>query len=141
MITLKTARVGAAAIAASLALLMWNMTSTQAYAQDSWSNVQVSCNHGTYQYVDNNLQHLIFGDVQVHQTSANDGVVGEYHLQSAQGNNTSAKVAGSGSTVTWSGVIASRYTVWHTAHVSVNCNGSLPGNGNTLVTGWANFDF
>lgn len=141
MITLRTTRVGTAAIAVGLSLLLWNVTSARAYAQDSWSNVQVSCSHGTYQYVDNSLQHLVFGDVQVHQTSADDGVVGEYHLQSALGNNTGALVAASGSTVTWTGVRASRYTVWHTAHVSVNCNGSLPGDGNTLVTGWARFDF
>ena len=124
-----------------LALIFINGPSAMAMGQTSWTNVAVSCTNGTYQFVATNVQHLVFGDVQVRQSSATDAVVGRYHLQSAQGNNTSAKAAASGTTVTWTSVIASTYTVWHTAQTSVNCNGSLPGNGNTLVTGWARYDF
>jgi hypothetical protein len=141
MTTTNTKRVVIGIAAATFLLLVSNGAPAQAYAQDSWTNAQVSCSHGTYQYVDSSLQHLVFGDVWVHQTSATNPVTGEYHLQSAQGNNTSAKVAASGQTVIWSGVIASTYKVWHTAQTSVNCNGSLPGDGNTLTSGWARFDF
>lgn len=125
----------------ALVAVLGSSSMALATAQTSWNNVSVSCSNGTYQYVTSNVQHQLFGDVQVRQTAAADPVVGLYHLQSAQGNNTSAKAAPTGTTVMWTNVIASTYKVWHTANISVNCNGSLPGYGNTLVSGWARYDF
>jgi hypothetical protein len=108
--------------------------------QFTWTNVTVSCNHGTYEYTDYDLAQEITSTFYVAQTTDPDNVVGEYHLESDRAKNTSAKVAGNGQIVSWSGVLPSRYTVWHTAHVSVNCNGALPGDGNTVVSGWARFN-
>lgn len=63
MTTTNTKRVVIGIPAATFLLLVSNGAPAQAYAQDSWTNAQVSCSHGTYQYVDSSLQHLIFGDV------------------------------------------------------------------------------
>jgi hypothetical protein len=108
--------------------------------QAPWSNITVSCNHGTYESTGYNLVQTVSSTFYVAQTADPDNVVGEYHLRSDKGNNTSAKVAANGQIVSWEGVLPSRYEVWHTAHVSVNCNGVLPGDGNTVVSGWARFD-
>ncbi len=137
MSRIRSRRAATLAVVASIAFVLLPVSPAAAWSEQySWSSVTVSCNHGTYQWTINNAQQLITSTMYVSQTADTHNVVGEYHLQSSQGNNTSAKTAGTGQVVSWNSVLPSTYTVWHTAHVSVNCNGVLPGNGNTSVSGW-----
>jgi hypothetical protein len=110
-------------------------------AQDSWNSRQVSCAHGTYTLLDDNMIQTSTQPITVGQIGTAPDVSGEYHLQSMYDmTNSSAKTTGDGATATWPGVQADRYRLWHTAHVSVNCNGVLPGWGNALLTGWVRYN-
>ena len=99
-----------------------------------WDGAQVSCTIGNYTQQKSILL-ASTGTVTIYQTKTSDNVPGQYHLEATSGNNTSAKNMGDGQSKSWSSVIKTKYYVWHTAAVDTNCNGSLPGNGNTLFTG------
>lgn len=102
-------------------------------ATEGWS-ATVSCNHGTYTDVRDFTQNNT-GTVKVKQISTDPQIVGQYHLESSLGNNTSAKDAGDGTSVSWSSVLPAVYKTWNTAATSVNCNGIGLGDGNSAATG------
>lgn len=100
----------------------------------NWTNTQVSCSIGTYSDI-GQFSKPSSGVATVYQTSTTDNVSGQYHLQNdSNGNNTTARNISDGGSWAWS-VGAATWHVWHTAAANVNCNGNLPGNGNTLLTG------
>lgn len=53
---------------------------------------------------------------------------------SSLGNGVGWKTVGASGTLSWSSVLASNYTFVVKPSTSVNCNGILPGNGNTDLT-------
>lgn len=100
-----------------------------------FSNVTVSCQNGIYTDVLNFLQSST-GTVTVHQTSTSPQITSAFHLQSSLGNNTTAKVAGDGTSVDWTSVLPADYKTWQMAGTSVNCNGIGFGDGNSQIYGW-----
>lgn len=53
---------------------------------------------------------------------------------SSNGNSLTKKATNDGQSVSWSGVLASNYTFKTKVVSNTNCNGILPGNGNTALT-------
>ena len=106
---------------------------------DYWSGVTISCVHGDQKKIDTFYSSNAWNAVYVYQTTTSPSVAGQYHLQSYLGNNTSAKNASDNQMVSWGSVIPSTYYLWVTTEYDYNCNGILPGNGNTSLTGKVNF--
>jgi hypothetical protein len=100
-------------------------------AQAYTSSNTVSCDTA---YTDSLVTLAASGAVSVKQNDTNPDTNRYHWATSSNGNSLSKESAVDGTTVSWSSVVSSNYTFKTTPTMNVNCNGILPGNGNTSLT-------
>ena len=71
------------------------------------------------------------GTMSVKQRSSTENTNQLYWAVSSNGNAVSRKATTDGGTVSWTSVASGTYTFKTTIAFNKNCNGALPGNGNT----------
>jgi hypothetical protein len=70
------------------------------------------------------------GTFKITQNSTNPTSITRTYARSSNGNDLTIKTVANGGTATWTGVLASNYTVKAFRSSAANCNGWLPGHGN-----------
>ncbi|MEI2777730.1 MAG: hypothetical protein V9G19_17540 [Tetrasphaera sp.] len=73
------------------------------------------------------------GDISVKQIDTSPQTNRYYWAVADGGNSVGAKATTDGGTVSWSGVSANNYSYRTKIVSNTNCNGVLPGNGNTKL--------
>lgn len=91
----------------------------------------VSC---SVAYTDTLVTLTAGGTVVVVQNDTNPTTNRYYWAVSSNGNSLTKKAAVDGGSVTWTSVASSNYTFKTTPVQDVNCNGIMPGSGNTTLT-------
>ena len=110
-------------------VLMLGVAGTASASTKGPESTDVSCDGVTVK-AGVSVAQRVSGGFSIKQNSSSPSSSTIVTARSSNGNDLPNKTIGTGSTASWSGVLASTYTVRALRSGASNCNGVLPGHGN-----------